>query len=127
MRDVMEESGRHIQSRRAVKMLRSVLVCLLVLLFCVTTQQFSTRANLIAPQQTEQESSNEEIQEAKVKAVNLIAASRRKALPQSLRALAPALSRALFPSIEERRSAAAFHWSAHTYRRRGPPRRVPLS
>jgi hypothetical protein len=122
-----EENGRHTQPRRAGDVLRAALVCLLVLLFCLTAQQFSTRAKLLPPQQTEQESPSEEIQEGKVKAVELIAASRRKALPHSLRALVPALNRALFPRIEERRSAMSLHWSAHAYRRRGPPRRVPLS
>ncbi|HEX8140032.1 MAG TPA: hypothetical protein VF544_20895 [Pyrinomonadaceae bacterium] len=126
-RGMTEGLKRQTPSRRARPALRAASVCLLVALFCVTAQQLSTRANLLLPQQAEQEFPGEEIQEGKVKAVELTAASRRKALPQSLRALAPALNRALFQRIEERRSAVAFHRSAHTYRRRGPPRPVPLS
>jgi hypothetical protein len=123
---MMEETSRHVQSKRAGNRPRAALVCLLALLFSVTAQQFSTSADLLLlPQQTEQESTNEEFQEGKFKALEPVAASGRKALNQSLRALVPASNRTVFLRIAERRPALAsiaFCWCAHTYRHRGPPR-----
>jgi hypothetical protein len=108
-------------------MLRAAFVCLTVCLLCTTTHQLSTRGNLLLPQQTDQESTNEELHEGKVKATELMTASRRKALHQRLLTLGRIVKRPVFYGVNERRPALALCRSADTYRRRGPPLSIPSS
>jgi hypothetical protein len=119
--DITGQTDHRTPSTRAGDKLRGALVCLMVCLFCAVTHPSATRGNQLLPQQTDQESTSEEIHEGNVKKVEMIAASKRKALHQRLLTLARTAVRAVFRRVDERRSTIALCWNARTYRRRGPP------
>jgi hypothetical protein len=124
---ITEQTNQQTLSTRGGSKLRVLLACLMVFFFCASTRHFTTHGNQLLPQQTDQESTGEEIHAGKVKEHEVTAASARKALHQVLRPLIAAYENATVTGACERRPTIALRWSAHAYGRRGPPSSYILS